>query len=77
MVVYTDLEIDLMEPREAARLYGDAVFPESVSRASVEGAFRDGGLTVVEQDSVATEWKEWDEEERGDVMGRSSCTSLA
>ncbi len=62
MVIDTDVETDLMEPREAARLYGDAMHRNSVSRDSIEDAFEKAGLRVLERDEVGTEWFEWDEE---------------
>ncbi len=72
MLIFTDFETDLMEPREAARLYADAVHPKSVSRASVERAIHDAGLFVDERQDVGTEFKEWDEENKGNVMGKES-----
>lgn len=68
MVVFTDLETELMEPREAARLYGDAMWAESMSPGSVESAIRSAGLVILERDEVAAEFTEWDEEKGGDVM---------
>ena len=70
MVIYTDLETELMEPREAARLYGKATYSDSLSPASVKGALEKAGLVVIERDEVATEWKGHDEEENGNVMGK-------
>ena len=70
MVIYTDLETDLMESREATRLYGKAVHPQSVSRTSVESALHDAGLVIMERDQVSTEWKERDEEDDLDPMGK-------
>ena len=69
MVIFTHLETDLMEPREAARLYRDAIFPDSVSQISVESALADAGFAIVERDEVSTEWKEWDEEHGANDMG--------
>ena len=70
MVIFTHLETDLMEPREAARLYGDAIFPESMSQTSVESALADTGFSIWERDEVATEWREREEEENGNIMGK-------
>jgi ubiquinone/menaquinone biosynthesis C-methylase UbiE len=70
MVIYTHLETDLMEPREAARLYVDAIFPDSVSQISVESALADAGFAIVERDEVSTEWKERDEEDGANIMGK-------
>ena len=70
MVIRTDLETDLMEPREAARLYGDAMFPDSLSPDVIELALADAGLAIVEFEDVGTEWIERDEEDNGNIMGK-------
>ena len=70
MVIFTYLETDLMEPREAARLYRDAIFPESLSQTSVESALADAGFAILERDEVATEWREREEEDSGNIMGK-------
>jgi ubiquinone/menaquinone biosynthesis C-methylase UbiE len=70
MVIFTFLETDLMEPNEAARLYGNAVFPESMARDSVESAVADAGFSILERDEVSTEWREREEEEGAGIMGK-------
>ena len=69
MIIFTYLETDLMEPGEAARLYGDFIFPGSVSQSLVESALANAGLAIVERDEVATEWIERAEEDKGNIIG--------
>ncbi len=47
MLAWVTFETELMEPREASRLYQDlAIAPESVSRPQLEMAFANAGLAV-------------------------------
>ena len=70
VLIFTDFETQLMEPKEAARLYADVVHPESVSRPAVEDAIRKAGLKIEEREDVGTEFMEWDEENKGNVRGQ-------
>ena len=70
MVIFTFLETDLMEPGEAARLYGGAIFPESMSQISVESALFDAGFAILERVEVSTEWREREEEDSGNIIGK-------
>lgn len=61
MLVYTTLETDLMEPREAERLYGPlAIHP--LRKASLQHASADAGLTVSQQEEIGSEMIEFYEE---------------
>ncbi len=73
MVLHQTFETDLMEPREAARIYADlAVVPERMSITGFEGAVAGAGFTIAEVDRVRSEWREaWEE----DGSGRT-CSSL-
>ncbi len=70
IVIFTHHETDLMGSAEAARLYQDALFPDSISQSSLELAMTDAGFRIVEREEVSTEWKEWDEENGAEVMGK-------
>jgi ubiquinone/menaquinone biosynthesis C-methylase UbiE len=64
MLVYQTFATELLEPGEAARLYGPlAVVAANMSTAAFETACRDAGLRIAERDTIASEWREhWEED---------------
>jgi SAM-dependent methyltransferase len=61
-------QTDLMEPREAARLYPPLkVVPASMSRPNIERAFEEAGLHVVTGETIGSELLEYYEEQDGRV----------
>lgn len=77
MLVYVTLATDLMEPKEARRLYEPlAIVPENMDPAAVESAARTAGFEVELQDPVDSEWRErWIEE--GDTRALADLLTLA
>ncbi len=70
MLVFQTFATDLLEPREAARLYAAvATTAESMSVEHFEISVRSAGLEVAERDILASEWREYGEEHGG---GRTS-----
>jgi SAM-dependent methyltransferase len=71
MLTYQSFEAELMEPREAQRLYAAfAIVPANMDPAYFESCARDAGFTIVERDVTGSEWREWWEAE-----GASRVTS--
>jgi hypothetical protein len=63
MVIFHTFATDLLEPREAERLYAPlAVVAESMEQGALEHALSAGGLHLLERDVVASEWREFGEE---------------
>ena len=64
MLLYTTLETDLMEPREAARLYAPLAL-RPVRRDSLERGFADAGLRTAHVEEIGSELIEYYEERDG------------
>jgi cyclopropane fatty-acyl-phospholipid synthase-like methyltransferase len=64
MLVYQTFATELLEPREAARLYTPlAIVAANMSTVAFETACRDAGLRIAERDTIASEWRErWEED---------------
>lgn len=64
MLVYQTFATELLEPREAARLYPDlAVVSANMSPDYVEQAAQDVGLRITDRDIIGSEWRErWEED---------------
>jgi ubiquinone/menaquinone biosynthesis C-methylase UbiE len=63
MLVYQTFATELLEPIEASRLYTSlAVVAENMSAARFERVAQEVGLAVAERDAIASEWREWWEE---------------
>jgi sarcosine/dimethylglycine N-methyltransferase len=63
MVVHAVFETELMEPREAERLYADtAAIPERMSVEGFEASVASAGFTVEELDLIGSEWYEASQE---------------
>ncbi len=63
MVVHAVFATELMEPREAERLYADlAVVPERMSAASFEEAVDRAGFSIDTLDVIGSEWYEASQE---------------
>jgi ubiquinone/menaquinone biosynthesis C-methylase UbiE len=63
MLVYQTFATEQLEPIEAARLYTNlAVVAENMSAARFEQIAQEVGFAVVERDAIASEWREWWEE---------------
>ena len=59
MLAYVTLATELLEPREAARLFkAVAVLPESADPAALEASAADAGLTLVSLTRLGGEWRE-------------------
>lgn len=59
MLVYQTFATDLLEPREAERLFSAvAIVPENMSRAHFETTARDAGLEIASVDEIDSEWRE-------------------
>jgi ubiquinone/menaquinone biosynthesis C-methylase UbiE len=59
MLVYQTFATELLEPREAERLYAAvAIVPENMSRSRFETTARDAGFAIASVDEIASEWRE-------------------
>ena len=77
MLIYLTLATELLEPNEAARLYGPlAMVPSNMEAANVEAAALAAGFTIVEHDRIDSEWREW-WEENGDPRTSTQLLALA
>ncbi|MEH2214504.1 class I SAM-dependent methyltransferase [Nostoc sp.] len=66
MVIYTIFATELMEPKEAARLYKTlGVVPESMSASFVEECFKDAGLQILTKEVIGSELMQFYEEREG------------
>jgi SAM-dependent methyltransferase len=66
MLVYQSFATELMEPREAQRLYAAfAIIPANMDPAYFETCAVDAGFTIVERDVIGSEWRELWEIEGG------------
>jgi ubiquinone/menaquinone biosynthesis C-methylase UbiE len=66
MLLYQTFAGEMLEPREAVRLYrGQGIVPENMSTEYVEQAFSEAGFSLVKKDVIASEFRE-EEIERGD-----------
>lgn len=64
MVVYQTFATDLLEPKEAARIYrAFAIRPENMDPDRFERCATGAGLAIVERDVVGSEWREFWEAE--------------
>jgi len=69
MLLYTTMETDLMEPREAERLYRPlAIYP--LRRDALECAFDDAGLRIAKVEEIGSELIEFYEERDGRASKR-------
>ena len=63
MGVFQTFAGELLEPREAERLYrGQRIVPENMAPEYVERAFTEAGFSLVKRDASASEWREHDVE---------------
>lgn len=61
MLVFNTFAGDLLEPREADRLYRAlAIIPENMSSARAERLFVECGLQVLQRQMISSEWREHD-----------------
>jgi ubiquinone/menaquinone biosynthesis C-methylase UbiE len=59
MLVYQTFATELLEPREAERLYAAvAIVPENMSRSHFETTARDAGFAIASVDEIDSEWRE-------------------
>jgi hypothetical protein len=66
MLAWVTIETELMEPREAERLYAPlAIEPKSVSRQHIEASFESAGLTISRKEELGSELIEFYEERDG------------
>ena len=66
MLAWVTVETELMEPREAERLYGPlGIEPGSVSEQQLEASFASAGLVVLKAERVGSELIEFYEERDG------------
>jgi ubiquinone/menaquinone biosynthesis C-methylase UbiE len=66
MLLFQTFAGELLEPREAARLYrGQGIVPENMRLEYVEQAFTEAGFSLAKKDVIASEFRE-KEIERGD-----------
>jgi ubiquinone/menaquinone biosynthesis C-methylase UbiE len=66
VIAYTTVATDLMEPKEAARLYGPlSIAPPSVNEAFLEAAFTQAGLEIVAKQIIGSELLEYHQEQNG------------
>src|SRR5260370_20761492 len=66
MLAWVTVETELMEPREAARLYAPlGIEPESVSQQQLEASFAGAGFVVLKADKMGSELIEFYEERDG------------
>ena len=64
MLAYQTFATDLLEPREAARIYAAfAIVPENMEAQHFETTAKDVGLSIVEHEVIGGEWREWWEAE--------------
>lgn len=64
MLVYQTFSTELMEANEAAFIYGTmAIVPQNQSDAFFESTARSVGFAITEKDTVASEWREFWEED--------------
>ncbi len=72
MLVFQTFAGELIEPREAERLYQAlGVVPENMSSAYVEQAFTAAGFSIVKKDVIASEWREHEVESGNQVALQS------
>ena len=61
MLVFNTFAGELLEPREADRLYRAlSIVPENMSPTHAEEVFAGAGLQVVQREVVSSEWREHD-----------------
>jgi hypothetical protein len=66
MLAWVTMETELMEPREAQRIYSAlAIEPVSVSRRYLEAAFQGAGLAILQTEDLGSELIEFYEERDG------------
>jgi ubiquinone/menaquinone biosynthesis C-methylase UbiE len=66
MLLFQTFAGEMLEPREAARLYrGQGIVPENMRTEYVERALTEASFNIVKKDVIASEWRE-EEVERGD-----------
>ena len=59
MIAYVTCATELLEPREAAALFGAlAIVPESTDPAAIESRAGEAGLTLVSRTALGGEWRE-------------------
>jgi ubiquinone/menaquinone biosynthesis C-methylase UbiE len=59
MLVYQTFATELLEPREAERLFSAvAIVPENMSRAYFETSARNAGFEIASVDEIDSEWRE-------------------
>jgi cyclopropane fatty-acyl-phospholipid synthase-like methyltransferase len=59
MLVYQTFATELLEPREAERLFSAvAIVPENMSRSHFETTARDAGFAIASVDEIGSEWRE-------------------
>ena len=59
MLVYQTFATELLEPREAERLFSAvAIVPENMSRSYFETTACDAGFAIASVDEIASEWRE-------------------
>jgi ubiquinone/menaquinone biosynthesis C-methylase UbiE len=59
MLVYQTFATELLEPREAERLFSAvAIVPENMSRSHFETAARNAGFEIASVDQIDSEWRE-------------------
>jgi ubiquinone/menaquinone biosynthesis C-methylase UbiE len=59
MLVYQTFATDLLEPREAERLFSAvAIVPDNMSSARFEERAREAGFAIVSVDEIDSEWRE-------------------
>jgi ubiquinone/menaquinone biosynthesis C-methylase UbiE len=59
MLIFQTFAGELLEPREAARLYRAlGVVPRNMAQAHVEEAFAAAGFRLLQKDVIASEWRE-------------------
>lgn len=64
MLVYQTFSTDLMEPKEAAFIYDTmGIVPQNQSGAFFENTVQSVGFAIAEKDAVASEWREFWEED--------------
>ncbi len=64
MLVYQTFSTELMEPKEAASIYGTmGIVPQNQSDAFFEETARAVGFAIAEKDAVTSEWREFWEED--------------
>ena len=77
VLVYNTFATDLMEPREAHRVYAPmGVVAANLSVPYFERSVDEAGLRIVERDPITTEWREHFEEE-GDKLSTTQLLRIA